>query len=48
MAEGDEDSLRRALELQPGRADAAVPLAHMLMERGEHDAAQQVLDARHR
>ena len=27
VAEGDEESLRRALELEPGRADAAVPLA---------------------
>ena len=44
VSEGDEDSLRRALEQQPGRADAAVSLAHILMERGEHDEAQQVLE----
>ena len=41
---GDEQSLRRALELQPGRADAAVPLARMLHARGEGEAALQVLE----
>ena len=40
---GDEASLRRALELEPGRADAAVPLARLLRERGERDAALEVL-----
>ena len=39
VAEGDEDSLRRALELEPGRADAAVALARLLRERGERDEA---------
>src|SRR5919109_4398327 len=32
---GDEASLRRALELEPRRADAAVPLARLLYERGD-------------
>lgn len=40
---GDEASLRRALELDPGRADAAVPLARILHARGEADAALEVL-----
>ena len=35
VEDGDEAALRRALELEPGRADAAVPLARMLHERGE-------------
>ena len=39
---GGEDDLRRALELQPGRADAALALARMLIARGERD---QALDA---
>ena len=43
VQEGDEDSLRRALELEPGRPDAAVALAHLLAERGEREAALQVL-----
>ena len=43
-AAGDEASLRRALELEPGRADAAVPLARMLLARGERDEALAVLD----
>jgi putative thioredoxin len=43
-AAGDEASLRRALEIEPGRADAAVPLARILLERGERDAALEVLD----
>jgi putative thioredoxin len=41
---GDEASLRRALELQPGRADAAVALGGMLHRRGEEDAALEILD----
>ena len=40
---GDEASLRRALELEPGRADAAVPLARLLIERGEREEAAAVL-----
>lgn len=43
-ASGDEASLRRALELEPGRADAAVPLARLLLERGDREAALEVLD----
>src|SRR3954466_13297898 len=43
-AVGDEASLRRALELEPRRADAAVPLARLLLERGERDAAARVLE----
>jgi putative thioredoxin len=41
---GDEASLRRALELEPGRADAAVPLAGLLHRRGERDEALAILD----
>jgi putative thioredoxin len=40
---GDEEGLRRALELEPGRADAAVPLARLLHERGDDEAALEVL-----
>jgi putative thioredoxin len=40
---GDEDSLRQALELEPSRADAAVPFARMLRARGERDAALEIL-----
>lgn len=40
---GGEDALRRALELEPGRADAALALASMLRSRGERDAALSVL-----
>src|SRR5690242_12051691 len=36
---GDEDSLRRAIELQPGRADASIALGALLHSRGETDAA---------
>jgi putative thioredoxin len=42
---GDEASLRRALELQPGRADASLALGAMLHRRGEEDAALEILDA---
>ena len=41
--QGDEASLRRALELEPHRADAAVPLARILRTRGEDDEALEVL-----
>ena len=40
---GDEQSLREALALEPGRADAAVPLARLLHERGDDDEALEVL-----
>jgi putative thioredoxin len=40
---GDEASLRRAHELEPSRADAAVPLARILKDRGETDEALTVL-----
>ena len=36
---GDEQSLRRALELEPGRRDAAARLAQILYDRGEVDEA---------
>src|SRR5919205_1782589 len=44
-AAGDEASLRRALALEPGRADAAVPLARMLHDRGEHEEALELVDS---
>ena len=40
---GDEASLRRALELEPGREDAAVRLAGMLHRRGDSDGALEIL-----
>ncbi len=40
---GDETSLKRANELEPTRADAAVPLAKILKDRGETDEALAVL-----
>ena len=40
---GDEASLRRAHELEPARADAAVPLARILKDRGDTDEALAVL-----
>jgi putative thioredoxin len=43
VQQGDEASLKRALELEPTRADAAVPLARLLRERGETDEALKIL-----
>ncbi|HEX8204626.1 MAG TPA: tetratricopeptide repeat protein [Solirubrobacteraceae bacterium] len=40
----DEESLRRAIELQPGRADASVRLARILLSRGERDEALAILE----
>jgi putative thioredoxin len=41
---GDEASLRRAAELAPARPDAVVPLARMLVARGEVDQATALLE----
>jgi putative thioredoxin len=43
VAIGDEASLRRAVELEPSRADAAVPLARILHDRGDSDEALELL-----
>ena len=44
VGHGDEVSLRRALELEPSRADAAVPLARLLHARGEREQALEILE----
>jgi putative thioredoxin len=44
VAAGDEESLRRALELEPTRRDARVELAQLLFDRGERDEALQLID----
>jgi putative thioredoxin len=44
VAAGDEASLRRAVELDPNRADALVPLARLLHARGEDDEALALLE----
>ena len=44
VAGGSEQELRRALELEPGRAEAAVPLARMLIERSEREDAAKLLE----
>jgi putative thioredoxin len=43
VAQGDEASLRQAVELEPARADAAIPLARILHGRGEDEQALQLL-----
>jgi putative thioredoxin len=43
VAAGDEASLRQALTIEPTRADAAVPLARILLARGERDEAREIL-----
>ena len=43
VEQGDEAALRRALELEPGRADAAVALAGLLHRRGEGEEALEIL-----
>jgi putative thioredoxin len=42
---GDEDSLRRAIQLEPARSDARLALARMLRERGEDDEALEILNS---
>jgi len=44
VAAGDEAGLRQALELDPGRAEAARPLARILIARGDTDEALAVLE----
>jgi putative thioredoxin len=46
VAAGGEEDLRRALELEPQRTEAAVALARLLAARGETDEAIALLDAR--
>jgi putative thioredoxin len=43
VALGDEASLREAISLEPSRADAAVPLAKLLIARGETEEALAIL-----
>jgi putative thioredoxin len=43
LEHGDEESLRRAVELEPSRAEAVVPLARILYARGEDDDALKLL-----
>jgi putative thioredoxin len=41
---GDEQALRRALELDPGHAEAARELGRLLIARGDTDEAREVLE----
>lgn len=43
VEQGDEPSLRRALELEPTRAEAAVGLARILLARGADEEALEIL-----
>jgi putative thioredoxin len=45
---GDEESLRAALALEPGRAEAAIKLARILYGRGLMDEALEILGKVHR
>jgi len=42
---GDEDSLRRAIALEPARSDARLALARILRERGKDDEALEILNS---
>jgi putative thioredoxin len=43
IAAGDEDSLRQALEMEPGNEDAICALAELLIARGESEEALALL-----
>jgi putative thioredoxin len=43
VASGQEEDLRRALQLEPNRPDAALALARMLIAGGRSDEAQEIL-----
>jgi putative thioredoxin len=47
VEQGDEAALRRAVELEPGRPDASVTLARLLLSRGERDQALELLEPVH-
>lgn len=44
LAAGDETSLRKVLEGEPGNEDAIVALAELLVERGDNDEALALLE----
>src|SRR3954447_22228051 len=44
VAAGDEASLRKALELEPGRRDARVKLAQLVFDKGERDEALKLIE----
>jgi putative thioredoxin len=44
VAASDEASLRRAIELDPARRDAAVALARLLFARGDADEALEIVE----
>jgi putative thioredoxin len=44
VAEGGEENLRRALELEPGRADAWLALGRLLAQRGDRTGALEALE----
>ena len=44
VAAGDETSLRKAIELDPGNEDAVVALAALLVEQGNFDEALALLE----
>jgi putative thioredoxin len=46
VAAGGEEDLRRALELDPARTEAAVALARLLVMRGDREGALEVLEGR--
>jgi putative thioredoxin len=43
VAQGDEEALRQALDIEPGRADAALALAGLMHRRGDDEEALEVL-----
>lgn len=44
VAAGDEDSLRDALQIEPGNEHAIVALAQLLVDRGDYDEALALLE----
>ena len=44
VAAGDEDSLRQALEIEPGNEDAIVALGELLVDRGDGEEALALLE----
>jgi putative thioredoxin len=44
VAHGDEESLRKAVALEPSRVDAVLPLARLLLSRGDADEALALLN----